>query len=135
MEKADEERIAAGLCYFPFLFVNIIAIVFVLLVKKEWEYARFHALQALALYAVVFFVGSALFLLLFFPMFVAMEMVGQKGIPGDFEKGAFGAAFPPSVFGMLVALGFLAMCVMVGTGRDVRVPMISGFVDGLTRKI
>lgn len=134
MEKADGERIAAGLCYFPFLFINLVAIIFIMAAKKGWAYARFHALQALTLYVAVFFAGSALFLLFFFPMIVAMEMAGQRGLPWDFERGAPGAPLLSSVFGMLVALGFLALCVMVGTGRDVRVPVVSGFVGGLIKK-
>ncbi len=136
MGQKSNSNLLAGLCYVPFLLINIIFIVYVLVKEKDDRYARYHALQSLCLNAIYLVVGMVV-MVLFFAQFFNSMMAYQQQMLGASSPAATSQAFRSylSVFlpiwavGMVVVILFLVMAVLVALGKDVRLPILRGFVE------
>ena len=137
-DKSDS-RILAGLCYVPFMLVNIVAILYILIKKGDDKFAKFHALQALALFILLFIAMQAVMITVYLPLMTQQ----MKAMAGTLKSGgsANGMAVFSSMFavyaqmipfmlaGLLVIVAFIAIGVLVALGRDIRVPILAGFVS------
>lgn len=108
--KKDEARLLAGLCYVPVFFINIIAIIIVLVTGKGGKYGKFHAAQGI-LFFVALVVASVLLMLPFSIM--------EKFMP----KGGF-LGIPELLIGVAALLVSLYVAMMVFTGKEMRLPFI-----------
>lgn len=60
VSKAEDQNLIGALCYIPFMWIGIIASLFILLTEnKENKFLKFHATQALLFYiiSIFFFLG------------------------------------------------------------------------------
>ena len=138
-EDNGSSKLIAGLCYLPLLCINLIAIGYVLLGKNGDKYAKFHALQGLCLFAVWFFIGMALFVLIWIPQSMdKMATFQQKLVDaqGAQNTTAITSAMSEYYSGMLPAFAisfipmllFLLLAFLVAIGKDIQIPVLKEFV-------
>jgi len=144
MEKDDDNsRLMAGLCYVPFMLIDVIAILYILFAKKGGPYAKYHALQGLSVFILVSMVSMVFMLAFMFPLMQNMAQTQAQFIQSannssvraaqslQFMTGMYSAMLP--MFGVTFAMLFiqLALAVLVAMGKDIRVPVLRGFLEKL----
>ena len=139
----SNSRLLAGLCYVPFMLINVFAILYILVKKGDDKYAKFHALQALALFIALFIATQVVMIAVFLPT-MAQQMRAMESAYGangkDIGPGVFSSMFaayaqmiPFMLAGLLIVIAFLIVGVLVATGRDIRVPVLSGLIGRIMK--
>ncbi|VVB56764.1 Uncharacterised protein [uncultured archaeon] len=125
-EAEKEARQFAALCYVPVMLINFAAMFFVFFEKKGGKYARFHALQSLALTLIIVISVVVLNVVVIAGVmagFMSGNLLALVGVWALTMVAAFALVFIP-----LVALVVIA--IRVWGGHDVRLPLIAKYVDG-----
>ncbi|VVB56754.1 Uncharacterised protein [uncultured archaeon] len=140
-KEEDHSRLLAGLCYVPFALINLVVILYVLLANKGGKYAKYHALQGLAL-LLALFVLNMLFSVFFLLPMMQNLMTTQIQLAQSLKDNSTAAAtapiqvmgqmymamLPMMLFGLGVLAIGLALTVAVALGKDVRIPILKGFL-------
>ena len=140
----SDERIMAGLCYIPFMLINVFASLYILIGKKGGKYARYHALQGISVAVALFLVGMAFWSVYALPMMqkqleIQSKILGMQGQGKNATSAAsqeflraysdiMASMLPFMFFGLLVLGCELGMAIFVGLGRDLRIPVLGGFL-------
>ncbi len=103
------------MCYVPVFFINIIAIIIVLVTGKGGKTAKFHAVQGI-LFFVALVVASALLMLPFSIMEKFMAKGGFLGIP-------------EMLIGFAALIVSIYVAVMVFTGKEMKLPFIGEIAE------
>lgn len=118
------------------MLINIFAILYILIKKSDDKFAKFHALQALSLFIIVFVLSQLVFSIIYLPVMIqqmkAMASLYEAGNApsgtGAFQSmlGIYSQMLPFMLAGLIVIIVLIAIGVLVATGRDIRVPVIAG---------
>lgn len=144
--SARDDTVAA-LCYIPFFFINWVAILYVLLLKKDKSrYEKFHALQALAFFFLLGVAGSLLAVLgmlvyfallsagIFLPAAASSSSAGVSSIFAVFTAvwgGSFIIIGISSLASIAIMVYSLYLAYMAYSGRDPKIPFIGKRVEGM----
>ncbi|MFH0927369.1 MAG: hypothetical protein V1822_02210 [Candidatus Micrarchaeota archaeon] len=133
MARDDEHsKLLAGLCYFSFVMVNLIFSIYVLITKKGGRYARFHAVQALCIFGLKMVLGMLFGFVFGIVIAGVMQMPPGSTAPSGLFAG-FGILsifiLAYVAFFVVVFLLEILLTILVATGRDIRLPLISKIAD------
>ncbi len=144
MKKDDENsKLMAGLCYVPFGLINIIAILYILLAKKGGPYAKYHALQGLALQLVILVFSMVFMFAFMFPAMQNMALTQDQFVQSannstvhsaqsaQFIKNTLAYIGPIFIYSFGIFFVELALAVSVALGKDIRFPMVRGLLERL----
>ncbi|MCX6769222.1 MAG: hypothetical protein NT051_00900 [Candidatus Micrarchaeota archaeon] len=140
----SDAHLLAGLGYIPIMMLNLIIPLYILLAKKGGEYAKYHALQSISLWAIWFVLCMAISIPLMFTMLdaqktmmadvYAMTQTNTTAVhEGMVRVYDMDSKFYLPVI-LLICLGFgviiawFALAILVATGKDIRLPILSGFL-------
>ncbi len=134
---ADEEqgRTVAALCYIPLFLINIIAIIYALLVKKDDRYARFHAIQGLAILLVMMVVN----IIIQIPVMLiwSIHMSDFFSQPTEFFSNFFVIwqrmfllMIPMTIVYVVYLLVSIYFAYMALQGKRFRIPLITRAIEG-----
>ena len=131
-EFDKEDSTLAALGYLPFFLISIIVPIYVL-AKKEGQYARFHAMQSLALTVVVFVLSTILSILAFLlvALFVGGALFSSESFATGFFAfygGLFIAMIPSMIFSLVKILLDIYLAISALNGTRVKLPVITSFV-------
>lgn len=135
--KEDNTRLIAGLCYVPFLFINIIAIAYVLITGKGGRFAKFHALQSLFFYIAYTILVIVLEIPILFMMGNAFTKFGPGSSAQDFFSiwgNMFTIMIPMMLIGLIFLVASIYLAVMAFLGKETRIPVISRFVSSIMKE-
>jgi len=143
-KEEKDSHLLAGLCYVPFMMINLIVILYVLLAKKGGEYAKYHALQGMTVLIVLFFAWALIWLTFAMPMMQKqmnlqakiLQTASENSTATDLRMqeirtesfGIFSLMIPIMAMGLFVMVALLALAVFVGIGKDIRIPILKGFL-------
>ena len=130
LEEDKDSRLFAGLCYIPVCIINLIMIAYVLLAKKGGKYARYHALQGLGVFLVIFVMTMIVqlpFMLIYMSSWFSM-MSSPAKFASNFAN-LFLIMIPMMILGLVTLAVYLVFAYWAFTGKKFRIPIISNQVD------
>lgn len=129
--KDKDETLFAGLCYIPFLAINLIMSIYILATGKGGRYARFHAIQGLGLFVALFVVGllfQALLMGLFFFNISSIQSVDNPAAGfGRMFFSIWAMAIPIVCFTLAWLVSILYLAFRAFSGKGVELPFLAKF--------
>jgi uncharacterized membrane protein len=123
----------AGLCYMPFLLINVLVPLYVLLTGKGGRFAKFHAAQALLMYVAYFILMQLIMIpyyLAFGTIYADLFTGKQVGAAALSSMGSMFALMVPSMlFGVAFLLYSIYLAIKAFGGADVHVPVIGKYAE------
>lgn len=128
-----DPKTLAGLCYIPFLLINILVPLYVLLSGKGGRFAKFHAAQALLL-AVVYFILMQIVMIPYYLAFGSLYASIFTGKAASMAAlGSMGGMFMLMIPSMLLGVAFLVYSIYLAIkafgGSEIRVPVVGKYAE------
>ncbi len=123
----NDQKLIAGLCYIPILFIGLLASLYVILTeKKQDKFLAFHAWQSIILTVVCIVVVPAVMIIIFvLGAVLAMVTAGLGGL------------LVPCIslpLGLVILIGFFILAYKAYMGEKYKLPMIGEFAEKQANK-